>query len=113
MMTSPACPSSRDRICANFIPAPDALREPTTPIIGRISVARSPLTASSGGASSIVARCGGYPLSPGATKRTPSLNAFAISRSASSREQMRPMRCAPPRRARSGSRRSAALALPA
>jgi hypothetical protein len=42
-------------LTGNFKPAPEALREPTIAIIGRISVALSPRTASSGGASSSVA----------------------------------------------------------
>src|SRR6185437_1936501 len=36
-MTKPAWPRSCASLAANFRPAPDALREPTTAIIGRIS----------------------------------------------------------------------------
>ena len=40
-------------------PAPEALREPTIAIIGRISVSSAPRTPSSGGASSMVMSRGG------------------------------------------------------
>ena len=59
MMTKPASPSSRASWLANFSPAPDALREPTIAIIGRISVSSAPRTPSSGGASSSIASRGG------------------------------------------------------
>ena len=58
-MTKPASPRSRASVPANFSPAPEALREPTTAIIGRISVSCAPRTPSSGGASSSVASRGG------------------------------------------------------
>jgi len=59
MMTKPASPSSRASALANFSPAPDALREPTMAIIGRIRVSSAPRTPSSGGASSMLASRGG------------------------------------------------------
>ena len=51
-MTKPASPRSRASLPANFSPAPEALREPTIAIIGRISASRMPRMPSSGGASS-------------------------------------------------------------
>jgi uncharacterized membrane protein YdfJ with MMPL/SSD domain len=52
----PASPSSRARRLASFIPAADALRAPTTAIMGRSRMARWPRTATRGGASSIIRR---------------------------------------------------------
>ena len=74
-MTKPASPRSCASLPANFSPAPEALREPTIAIIGRISASIAPRTPSSGGASSSVASRGGYPASSGATRLTPSLSA--------------------------------------
>ena len=53
-MTKPASPRSRASVPANFSPAPEALREPTIAIIGRISTSGAPRTPSKGGASSSV-----------------------------------------------------------
>ena len=58
-MTNPASQRSRARVPANFSPAPEALREPTTASIGRISASCAPRTPSKGGASSSVASRGG------------------------------------------------------
>ena len=45
--------------CVSFMPAAEALREPTMATAGMASVARWPRTAISGGASSIICRrCG-------------------------------------------------------
>src|SRR5450759_2366579 len=55
-MTKPAPPRSRAREPANLRPAPEALREPTMAIIGRISTSCAPRTPSRGGASSSTAR---------------------------------------------------------
>jgi hypothetical protein len=57
--TKPASPRSRASAPANFSPAPEALREPTIAIIGRVSASHVPRTASRGGASSRVASRGG------------------------------------------------------
>ena len=58
-MTNPASPRSRASGSVNFSPAPEALREPTMAIIGRVSTSSAPRTPSSGGASSISASRGG------------------------------------------------------
>ena len=47
------------QLACEFQPAPEALREPTIAIIGRISTSGAPRTPSSGGASSSVASRGG------------------------------------------------------
>ena len=59
MITKPASPRSRANWPANFRPAPEALREPTIAIIGRIKLSIVPRTPSKGGASSSVASRGG------------------------------------------------------
>src|SRR6267378_4372898 len=103
-MTKPASPRSRASVPANFSPAPEALREPTIAMTGRISSSSAPRTPSKGGASSSTASRGGYPASSGARRLTPSRWLAASSARASSSLQIRPGRAAPPRRARSGSR---------
>jgi hypothetical protein len=58
-ITKPASPRSRASWPENFSPAPEALREPTIAIIGRIKLSVAPRTPSKGGASSSVASRGG------------------------------------------------------
>jgi hypothetical protein len=58
-ITKPASLRSRARVPANLSPAPDALREPTMAIIGRISTSGALRTPSKGGASSSIASRGG------------------------------------------------------
>ena len=70
------------------------------------------LNPESGGASSSSESRGGYPSSPGAIRRTPSLSLASSSARASVSLQIRCGFEAPPRRAKSGSRSRAARALP-
>ena len=58
-MAKPASLKPRAKICVSFMPAADALREPTTATAGMASAGKCPRTAISGGASSIICRrCG-------------------------------------------------------
>ena len=94
---------------ANFSPAPDALREPTIAIIGRISTR---MRAAHAEQRRRIVKCGQPWRITGFARRDQADAELAGSAASSARAsaslQIRPGRAAPPRRARSGSRSSAA-----
>ena len=86
----PASPSSRASRPANLIPAAEALRAPTTAIIGRASTARWPRTRDERrGIVDHRAAATDSRARPAPPSATPAARAALISRSASAREQMR------------------------